>query len=89
MTAMITTDCVLTMLEELRTQRPAVYLADEFAAWEASVGQVISSLPGQAQRWAATVLVANDLCVAMPGLPLSVAFLRVQTALYGAPLERL
>jgi hypothetical protein len=80
-------DCVVSMLDELRRQRPPVFDADAFGSWEAAIGQVIASLPGRDQRWGATVLVAQDLCDAMPGMPLPVAFLRVQTAIYSAPVE--
>ena len=40
----------------------------------------IAALPARDQRWAATVLVANDLVLAMPGLVLSMAFQRVAKA---------
>jgi hypothetical protein len=68
------------MLEELRAQQPPIHDADAFGAWEASIGQVIASLPTRYQRWAATVLVSNDLVLAMPGLVLSMAFQRVAEA---------
>ena len=70
-------DVLLQMVDELREQRPAVYLADEYAAWEHAIGQTIAALPTREQRWAATVLVGNDLAKAMPGLPLSVAYGRI------------
>jgi hypothetical protein len=77
-------DCVVSMLDELRQQRPAVYLADEFATWEAAIGQLIASLPTRDQRWAATVLVANDLVLAMPGLSLAMAHLSILEAVMKA-----
>jgi len=77
-------DAVIDMLEELRVQRPPVYLADEWAQWEASIGKVIAALPRRDQRWAATVLVANDLVLAMPGLPLTLAYQRMTEAVLRA-----
>lgn len=79
-------DAIVQMLDELRGQRPPVFDADAFGNWEAAIGQAISALPLAEQRWAATVLVANDLCTAMPGMPLSMAFFRVQTAIFSQPL---
>lgn len=73
-------DALLVMLDELRRQRPAIYDADAWGQWEASIGQAIGALSTQAKRWAATVLVADDLCQAMPGLPLSLAYQRIQDA---------
>ena len=65
-------DCLITMLAEVRTRRPPVFLADEWAAWVAEVGQIISALLTREQRWAATVLVGDEMAV--PGMPLAVAY---------------
>jgi hypothetical protein len=73
----MSTDCLQLMVSELRQARPPVQDADAFGNWEAAMGQAIAALGTQEMRWAATVLVANDLVLAMPGLVLSVAFQRV------------
>lgn len=65
-------DCLITMLAEVRTRRPPCFLADEWAAWMAEVGQIISALPTREQRWAATVLVGHE--VSVPGMPLGLAY---------------
>lgn len=65
-------DCLNELLDDVRKRQPPVYLADERMAWLAEVGQVISALPTRDQRWAATVLCADELAV--PGMPLSVAY---------------
>jgi hypothetical protein len=82
----VMSDVLIDMIDELRATRPPCYLADEWQAWLNAIGQAITALPTQAQRWAATILVANDLVQAMPGLPLSVAFVRVQAAIYAQPM---
>lgn len=66
-------DCAVLMFDDYRARRPAVYLGDEWKTWLCAIGQCISALPTQSQRWAATVLVAHDLVHAMPGTPLSLA----------------
>lgn len=66
-------DSLSVMLDDLRTHRPQIYQADEWAAWEAAMVQALAALPKDRQ-WAAVVLVANDLTAAMPGLPLQVTY---------------
>ena len=77
-------DCLIVMLEQVRGQRPAVYLADEYANWLCAIGDCISALPTRDQRWAAGVLVANDLVLAMPGLSLAMAHLAILEAVMKA-----
>jgi hypothetical protein len=74
-------DAVLDILDELRAQRPAIYLADEFATWETAIGQVIASIRDRDMRWHAVLSVAGDLMLAMPGLPAAKAFQRVAEAI--------
>jgi hypothetical protein len=66
-------DSVSEMLDDLRTHRPQIYQADEYATWEAAIVQALAAFPKERQ-WAAVVLVANDLTVAMPGMPLPMAY---------------
>jgi hypothetical protein len=73
-------DCLIEMLDQVRGQRPAVYMCDEFNNWLCAIGDCISALPTRDQRWAASVLVANDLALAMPGLPLSLAHTTILNA---------
>jgi|CXWL01.1.fsa_nt_gi hypothetical protein len=54
------TDSLYEMLSELRRTCPPIYLADEFAAWRAAVGQVIAAYPTE-ERFLWTVTVAQDL----------------------------
>lgn len=64
-------DILIDMFDELRRTRPAVYLADEFLLWYSAVGQTIAAFPTEERRQACCLLVANDLCRAMPGLSLA------------------
>lgn len=77
-------DCLVIMFDKLRAQRPEIYLGDEWDAWLVGIGDCISALPTPRQRMAATLLVANDLILAMPDLPLHLAHLAVQTAVFRA-----
>ena len=79
-------DVLTEMFEELRTQQPKIYLADEYATWLCAIGYCIAALPTQDQRWAAGVLIANDLCNAMPGLSLAMAHFTVLEAVMKASL---
>lgn len=73
-------DCLVILFDSVRAQRPPVYLSDEWQNWLAAIGDCISALPTQSQRWAVTVLVGNDICEAMPGTPISVAHLVILEA---------
>lgn len=77
-------DCLIELFDQVRSQRPAVYMADEGQKWLCAIGDCISALPTQSQRWAATVLVAGDLQASMPGLPLGNAYLSIQEAVLKA-----
>jgi len=77
-------DCLIVMLEQVRQQRPPVFMADEYANWLCAIGDCIAALPTQDQRWAAGVLVANDLVLAMPGLSLAMAHLSILEAVMKA-----
>ena len=73
-------DIRLEMLEELRAQGRTIqpWQADEREQYLTAVVQVICALPTPSQQWAAMVLVANDLCLQFPGMPLAMAFLAIQ-----------
>jgi hypothetical protein len=79
-------DCLIVMLEQVRHQRPPIYLSDEWQNWLCAIGDCISALPTRDQRWAAGVLVANDLVLAMPGLSLAMAHFTVLEAVMKASL---
>jgi hypothetical protein len=79
-----TTDALMVLLDEVRTQRPPVYLADEWAAWLQAVAQCICALPTAPRQWAAAVLVAGDLINASPGLSMLMAYAAVQEAVQRA-----
>lgn len=66
-------DSVSEMLDDLRTHLPAIYQADEWAAWEAAIVQALAAFPKERQ-WAAVVLVANDIARSIPGMPLPMAY---------------
>jgi hypothetical protein len=72
------------MFDQVRAQRPAVYLGDEWQSWLCAIGDCIAALPTRDQRWAAGVLVANDICLAIPGTPLAVAHLAILEAVMKA-----
>lgn len=67
-------DSLNEMIDDLRTHRPKIYQADEWARWEASIIQAIAALPTPERQWATIVLVANDLMRECPGLPLNVSY---------------
>lgn len=67
-------DSLLELFESVRRDRPPIYLADEWAHWLDAIGKVLAAFPTEARRWAAAVLVANDLVRAMPGLSLPTAY---------------
>ena len=79
-------DCLVEMFEQVRAQRPPIYDGDAWQSWLCAIGDCISALPTQQQRWAATVLVANDLVLAMPGLSLAMAHLAILEAVMKASL---
>lgn len=68
------TDCLVTMFEDLRKQRPPCYDADRWQAWIAQMREAVQALPRFDQRWASVGLLADDLMRAMPGMPLPMAF---------------
>ena len=74
---MQSTDVLQQMLAEARSRRPPIADADAWAGWLAELAQIIQALPCYSQRWAATVLVSNDLVLAHPGLSLDVAYWRL------------
>ena len=82
-------DALCELFDQVRAQRPPIYDADAWQSWLCAIGDCISALPTRDQRWASTILVANDLVLAMPGTPLSMAHLMIQTAVFRAGgLER-
>lgn len=60
-------DVLTVLFDELRAAQPT----DEalFMQWLESISQVILTYPTELRRMAATILVANDICVAT-GVPL-------------------
>lgn len=63
-------DALIQMFGELRRTRPEVYLAYEFLLWYSAVVQTIAAFPTEERRQACCLLVAADLCKAMPGIDL-------------------
>jgi len=80
-------DVLQDMIDELRQQRPPVYLADERITWFAAVGQAIAGMPASAARIQAIEDVARDLWVANPGMPESMCLLSVQVAVFSAEVQ--
>ena len=68
-------DCLLEALTDLRTQGKGIplYDADRRECWFDALAQLIAELRTEDQRMAWVALVAHDLCLRIPGLPLSVA----------------
>jgi hypothetical protein len=73
-------DATLEILDDLRSQLRLVpvYDADARTQLYHAIRQTIAALPTEARRWAATTLVADDLCRQFPGLPLAVAFRAIE-----------
>ena len=71
---MTRTDSLHAMLLDVRKARPLVADAKAWDAWLQALTQLIQALPRPEQRWAAVVLVADDLARAIPGLPLSMTY---------------
>lgn len=67
-------DALCEMLDEIRATRPFIHCGDEWSAWKQAIGQTLLAFPNVTQRWAAAVLVADDLCRSMPGLSLGDAY---------------
>ena len=80
-------DSLVLLFMEIRQQRPPVYLADEWQRWLAAMGQTIAAFPTPERRWAAIVLIADDLVRAMPGLALDLAYGTVDEAVRQASGE--
>ena len=80
-------DCAVEIFDDIRASRPPIYDGDAWQSWLCAIGDCISALPTQKQRWDATVLCGDDLATAMPGLPLSLAYHVVleQVLLAGKP----
>lgn len=77
-------DAIVEMFDQVRSQRPALFLGDERETWIAAVADCISALPTRDQRWAAGVLVANDIATVLPGTPIQLAHLLVLDAVLRA-----
>ena len=67
-------DILTDMLADLQATRPPIYDFERWQAWLAAVGQTVSAFPTVERRWACVVILANDLCLAMPGLSLALAY---------------
>jgi hypothetical protein len=79
-------DSLLELFMELRRSRPPVYLANEWASWLQAIGQTIAALRMPERRWAWT-LIASNLSLSMPGLPLAMAFGVVGNAVRNAAIK--
>lgn len=73
-------DCLIVLFDNVRAQRPPVYDCDLWQSWLCAIGDCISALKSQRQRWAATVLIANDIADSLPGTPLAIAHLTILEA---------
>ena len=62
------------MLLDVRQARPPLQNLEACEAWLDALTQIIQALPRPEQKWAAVVLVANDLALAIPGIPLSMTY---------------
>lgn len=80
-------DCSLIMFDDIRAMRPSIAGGEKWQNWLAAIGDCISALPTQPQRWAATVLVANDVVMAVPGTTLAIAHLAIQDAVFRAGVK--
>lgn len=69
-----TTDSLVDLFTEVRQQRPPVWHVTDWQRWLEAVGQVIAGFQTVERRWACVTLVADDLCQAMPGLSLTLAY---------------
>ena len=67
-------DSLQAMLLNVRKARPPLQNLEACEAWLDALTQLIQALPTPHARWAAVVLVANDLALALPGLPLSMTY---------------
>lgn len=67
-------DCLVTMVDELRTARPNIYDADRFRPWAESMREAVQALPKLEQRWATVALIADDLAKDLPGAPLGMTY---------------
>ena len=79
-------DCVVSMLNELRQQRPPVFMADERERWLSSIGAFIANMTDSAQRMRAINTVALDLWAAY-GMRRDVAVFTVQVAVFAAEVR--
>ena len=68
------TDSLQAMLSDVRKARPPLQNLEAFEAWLAALTQLIQALPRPEQRWAAVVLVTDDLTRALPGITLSIIY---------------
>lgn len=68
-------DCLLDALTDLRAQGHDIplYAADRRECWFDGLAHLIAELRSEDQRMAWVALVAHDLCLRVPGLPLAVA----------------
>lgn len=77
----------MVLFTETRQQRPAVYLADEWAAWLSAIGQVIAACPLAHRQWAWKIAVASDLYRAWDGrYSIAVAYAEVEEAVRRAAM---
>ena len=81
-------DSLVVLFDTMRVERPPVWDADRFGAWERSIGQILNAFTKPEQQWGCKVLIANDLCQSLPGLPLSLAYARVEQMMKIANNER-
>ena len=77
-------DALMVLLDDVRASRPPIYDGDLFPAWLEAVGQVLAAVPQPERRWAFTVLVAQDLLDAVPGLTLAMAYGAINEAVQRA-----
>ena len=67
-------DSLTELYDALRRTRPRVFDADRWLPWVDAMAPVVQAMPGKTHRWAAVVLLANDLHREMPPLSIAHAF---------------
>lgn len=84
----VSIDSLACLFQETRQQRPPIWDADAWQSWLAAMAQVLGAFHDPARRWAAMVLVADDLMRSMPGLAMGLAYGTIEEAVRQGQKER-